>query len=290
MIEPTHVDLSVGQQCQLLHLPRSSYYYEPRPCDEKTLELLHLIDEEYTRHPFLGTRRMTAYLKTIGYEVNRKRIKNLYRTLDIQAIYPKPNTSKAAHAHKIYPYLLRDLPVIKANQVFCADISYLRMQQGFMYLFAIMDWYSRYVLGWCISPTLEAEFCTELLRDVLSKQICEIFNTDQGSQFTSAQFTEVIKNNGIKISMDGRGRAFDNIFIERLWRSVKYECIYLHSFTSVDQLHTKLEEYFDYYNNARLHQALTCICASLSLCQGRCRSQARGGFASLDKTTLRTVG
>lgn len=255
MIEPTHVDLSVGQQCQLLHLPRSSYYYEPRPCDEKTLELLHLIDEEYTRHPFLGTRRMTAYLKTIGYEVNRKRIKNLYRTLDIQAIYPKPNTSKAAHAHKIYPYLLRDLPVIKANQVFCADITYLRMQQGFMYLFAIMDWYSRYVLGWCISPTLEAEFCTELLRDVLSKQICEIFNTDQGSQFTSAQFTEVIKNNGIKISMDGRGRAFDNIFIERLWRSVKYECIYLHSFTSVDQLHTKLEEYFDYYNNARLHQA-----------------------------------
>lgn len=255
LIEPTHVDLSVGQQCQLLHLPRSSYYYEPRPCDEKTLELLHLIDEEYTRHPFLGTRRMTAYLKTIGYEVNRKRIKNLYRTLDIQAIYPKPNTSKAAHAHKIYPYLLRDLPVIKANQVFCADITYLRMQQGFMYLFAIMDWYSRYVLGWCISPTLEAEFCTELLRDVLSKQICEIFNTDQGSQFTSAQFTEVIKNNGIKISMDGRGRAFDNIFIERLWRSVKYECIYLHSFTSVDQLHTKLEEYFDYYNNARLHQA-----------------------------------
>lgn len=246
----------MGQQCKLVQLAHSSYYYPHKPIDPYTLTLLNLIDAEYTAHPFLGTRRMVAYLHTQGYPVNRKRVQHLYQILGIQAIYPKPNTSKPSIAHKIYPYLLKGLEINRANQVFCADITYIRLQQGFMYLFAIMDWYSRYVLGWKLSVSLEADFCSELLREVITRHPCEIFNTDQGSQFTSNQFTQILQDHKIKISMDGRGRAFDNIFIERLWRSVKYECIYLYDILEVSCLEKVLSAYFEYYNRARLHQSL----------------------------------
>lgn len=246
----------MSRQCELLSLARRSYYYQPASITTETHTLLRLIDEEFTRHPFIGTRRMQAYLQAKGYCVNRKRIQRLYQLLGIEAIYPKPNLSKSNVAHKKYPYLLRNTPVIKPNQVFCADITYIRMQHGFMYLFAIMDWFSRYVLGWRLSPSLDAGFCVEVLEEVLSGQACEIFNTDQGVQFTSIDFTSVLENKQIKISMDGKGRALDNVFIERLWRSVKYECVYLHDFVYVPDLEYALHDYFDYYNHQRHHQAL----------------------------------
>ncbi len=246
----------MSRQCSLLDLPRSSYYYQSATTDETTLALLRLVDEEYTRHPFLGTRKMEKFLQSLGYKVNRKRVQRLYRLLGIEAIYCRPNTSKANPEHKIFPYLLRNINIIEPNQVYCSDITYIRLRNGFMYLVAIMDWYSRYVLGWSLSPSLEAEFCIELLEEVLGKQTCDIFNTDQGSQFTSNNFIGILQSNAIKISMDGRGRALDNVFIERLWRSLKYECIYLQEFFNVQDLNKNLHCYFDYYNNSRMHQGL----------------------------------
>ena len=204
----------------------------------------------------LGTRKMEKFLQSLGYKVNRKRVQRLYRLLGIEAIYCRPNTSKANPEHKIFPYLLRNINIIEPNQVYCSDITYIRLRNGFMYLVAIMDWYSRYVLGWSLSPSLEAEFCIELLEEVLGKQTCDIFNTDQGSQFTSNNFIGILQSNAIKISMDGRGRALDNVFIERLWRSLKYECIYLQEFFNVQDLNKNLHCYFDYYNNSRMHQGL----------------------------------
>jgi putative transposase len=248
--------LSIRRQCELLTLTPSSYYYQTtRTPDTLNQLLLNLVDEEYTRHPFLGTRKMLCYLQSLGYAINRKRVQNIYRTLGIEAIYCKPNTSQPHPEHKVYPYLLRGLSITRPNQVYCSDITYIRTKKGFMYCCAIMDWFSRYVLGWALSPTLEADFCVELLQDVLCKNHCAIFNTDQGSQFTAAEFVAVLHNKQIKISMDGRGRYLDNIFIERLWRSLKYECIYLNEFTSVLQLEKVVQEYFDYYNHLRPHQA-----------------------------------
>jgi len=219
---------------------------------------MKLIDEEYTRHPFLGTRRMRKYLNTEGYPVNRKRVQNLYLGMGIEAIYPAPNLSKANKGHTIYPYLLRGKTITHCNHVWSTDITYIRLKKGFVYLIAIIDWYSRFVLDWQISTTLEADFCVETLQRTLrlAANQCDIFNTDQGSQFTSNEFIKVLKDNAIKISMDGRGRALDNIFVERLWRSVKYECIYLEEFATVSSVHDALHEYFNYYNHKRFHQSL----------------------------------
>jgi len=243
------------RQCDLLDFSKSSYYYQPAEVDEMTLLLMNLIDEEYTRHPFYGSRKMTAYLRQEGYDINRKRVQNLYRKMGIEAVYPKPNLSEQNKQHKKYPYLLRGIVIDRCNQVWSTDITYIRMKYGFVYLMAIIDWYSRYVLDWELSTSLDADFCVEALQRVLSKQKCEIFNSDQGSQFTSIDFTELLLSNDIRISMDGRGRALDNIFVERLWRSTKYECIYLNEFYSVKEVHCKLKEYFEFYNHERLHQS-----------------------------------
>jgi putative transposase len=251
--------LSISEQCRLIELPRSSFYYQPvQTVDHYMLQLMALIDEEFTRHPHLGTRTMRQYLRSIGHTVNRKRVQHLYCLMGLEAIYPKPDLSKPNKAHKIYPYLLRGVPITACNQVWSTDITYIRLQNGFAYLMAIIDWYSRYVLDWQLSTTLEADFCVETLSRTLQQYEsgCEIFNTDQGSQFTSSDFTDVLKDHYIQISMDGRGRALDNIFIERLWRSVKYECIYLKEFATVAQVRAALHEYFKYYNNARFHQSL----------------------------------
>jgi putative transposase len=237
-------------------LSRSSYYYELEEVDELTLMLMNLIDEEYLRHPFLGTRRMTNYLKSKGHNVNRKRIQNLYYKMGIEALYPKPNISGNNKEHKIYPYLLGEMDIDHCNQVWSTDITYIRLKHGFVYLLAIIDWYSRFVLDWQISTNLESDFCVETLERTLKNNSCEIFNTDQGSQFTCNNFINVLKSKEIKISMDGRGRVFDNIFVERLWRSVKYECIYLQEFATVTEVIDALENYFNFYNYERFHQSL----------------------------------
>lgn len=217
---------------------------------------MHLIDEEFTRHPFYGTRRMTEYLKKLGHMVNRKRVQNLYRIMGIETIYPKQNLSRRNLEHKVYPYLLNGVVINRINQVWSTDITYIRLSKGFIYLMAVMDWFSRYVLGWATSITLEAEFCIEAVKEILLSNRCDIFNTDQGAQFTTSRFTEILLSNGIKISMDGKGRAFDNIFVERLWRSLKYECVYTMDFASVKEAEYHIGEYFNFYNNERLHQSL----------------------------------
>lgn len=217
---------------------------------------MNIIDEEFMRHPFVGTRRMVYYIKEKGYQVNRKRIQRLYQLMGLSTVYPKKNLSQRDKAHKIYPYLLKDLAILHCNQVWSCDITYVRLSGGFVYLFAVIDWFSRYVLDWEISNTLEADFCIETLKRILTGNYPEIFNTDQGSQFTCSEFIDVLLSHDIKISMDGKGRALDNIFIERLWRSVKYECIYLHEIKSIPELIKHLSEYFHYYNYERRHQSL----------------------------------
>lgn len=248
--------LSVRRQCELLSVNRTSLYYQPKTPDELTILLMNMIDEEFTRHSFYGTRRMTAYLRNLGYEVNRKRVQNLYRLMGLEANYPKPNLSKKHPEHKIYPYLLRDVEINRVNQVWSTDITYIRLQEGFAYLMAIIDWHSRYVLDWQLSTTLEADFCVEALGRTLAQGRCEIFNTDQGSQFTAADFVDLLTANNISISMDGKGRALDNIFIERLWRSLKYELIYQMDYRSVKEARSGIAGYFGFYNNERPHQAL----------------------------------
>lgn len=256
MIEPAHPFLSIERQCDLLNLPHSSYYYTPQVVDELTLTLLRLIDEEYTRHPFIGTRRMTNYINRLGYAVNRKRMQRLYQIAGIEAVYPKPKTTQPSPGNRIYPYLLHHVDITHNNQVWSTDITYIRLKTGYLYLVAIIDWFSRYVLDWQLSTNLEADFCIETLERTLKKNTCEIFNSDQGSQFTSIDFTGCLLSHEIKISMDGRGRALDNIFVERLWRSVKYECIYLQDFYAVKEVTRALSNYFDYYNYRRPHQSL----------------------------------
>jgi len=218
---------------------------------------MRLIDEEYTRHPFYGTRRLTAWLRRNGHEVNHKRISRLMHKMGIQAIYPKPNLSNGSKEHKKYPYLLKGLKIDHPNQVWSTDITYIRMKHGFVYLAAVIDWFSRYVLSFQVSTTLDRDFCVKALKDSLAISIPEVFNTDQGSQFTSEEFTGCLKEHNIDISMDGRGRALDNIFVERLWRSVKYENIYLHDYETVKQVIEGLEKYFKFYNMERLHQSLS---------------------------------
>ena len=217
---------------------------------------MNLLDEQYTKTPFYGVEKMTIFLKETGHHVNVKRVRRLLRKMGLMAIYPKQNLSKANKAHTIYPYLLRNMAIIRCNQVWSTDITYIRLRQGFVYLMAIIDWYSRYVINWKISTTLEVDFCIEGLKESLESSRCEIFNTDQGSQFTSDRFTAPLLAAGINISMDGRGRALDNIFVERLWRTVKYEDIYLKEYTSVQDVKLGLENYFRFYNEKRYHQSL----------------------------------
>ena len=258
MIEPDHRELSIRRQCDLLSLNRGSYYYQPARESELNLKLMNLIDEQYTERPFYGWRRMTVYLRRVkGYQVNGKRVRRLMALMGLQAIYPEPRpTHQPAAAHKIYPYLLRNLAIVRPNQVWSTDITYIRMSHGFMYLTAVIDWYSRYVLAWQLSNSLDNHFCLVALEQALAQATPDIFNPDQGVQFTANSFTQRLCQAEIKISMDGRGRALDNIFVERLWRSVKYENIYLNDYSTVSDLYAGLIAYFDFYNHRRFHQSL----------------------------------
>jgi len=255
-VEPSNPDISIERQCELLGLPRSSYYYQPKGESPLNLRLMRLLDEQYTRTPFYGSPKMTLWLREQGYEINHKRVERLLRVMGLKAIYPKPNTSKPHPEHKIYPYLLRDVEIEHADQVWSADITYIRMRAGFLYLVAVIDWFSRYVLSWQLSNTLESSFCVEALEMALKAKQPEIFNTDQGTQFTSGDFTGVLQKRGITISMDGRGRCLDNIFVERLWRTVKYEEVYLHDYQTPTEAYLGLKRFFEFYNTERFHQAL----------------------------------
>jgi putative transposase len=248
--------LSVSRQCELLELGRSSYYYEPATATAENLLLMEKIDQEYTAHPFLGSRGLTAWLQGQGLAVNRKRVQRLMRLMGLEAVYPKPRLSVRGLGHKVYPYLLRNVTIERVNQVWSTDITYIPMPAGFMYLTAVMDWHSRYVLSWRLSNTLEVDFCLEALEEALSQGCPEVFNTDQGVQFTTPCFTGRLEVAGAKVSMDGKGRCLDNVFVERLWRSVKYEEVYLWRHETVAELQAGLERYFVYYNQARYHQSL----------------------------------
>lgn len=256
MIEQNHPEFSVRRQCELIGLNRSSLYYQPAGESEYNLLLMRLMDEQYTRTPFYGWPRMTVYLHRIGHLVNHKRVQRLLRLMGLQAIYPKPRTTTSARGHKVYPYLLRGLKITQPNQVWSTDITYVPMQHGFMYLVAVIDWFSRYVLTWQLSNTLDGQFALIALRLALQQGTPEIFNTDQGVQFTAREFTDTLLAAGIRVSMDGRGRALDNIFVERLWRTVKYENIYLMDYASVLELEAGLHAYFRFYNSDRPHQSL----------------------------------
>lgn len=255
-VGPRKGALSLKWQCEVLGLARSSWYYRPVASDAAETRLLHLIDEEYTRRPFYGSRKLLIYLRGKGYGINRKRVQRLMGILGISGIMPGPNTSKRNQAHKVYPYLLSGLAIVRPNQVWSTDITYIRLSHGFAYLVAVLDWYSRYVLAWRLSNSLEAHFCLEALEESLAGGTPDIFNTDQGVQFTSDEFTGCLKDRRIKISMDSKGRALDNIFVERLWRSVKYEDIYLKGYRTMSEVHEGLKQYFLFYNNERFHQAL----------------------------------
>ena len=255
-MERGHPDLSVRRQCELLGVNRAGLYYEPVGESEENLLLMRLLDEQYTRAPFYGSRRMTAWLATQGHEVNRKRISRLMQVMGVEAVYPKPKLSQPGEGHQIYPYLLRGVTVDRVNQVWSTDITYIRMAQGFVYLVAVMDWFSRYVLSWSLSLTLEIDFCLEALKSAFRRGQPEIFNSDQGSHFTSEKFTAALKARQIAISMDGRGRCMDNIWIERLGRSLKYEEVYLKDYESVTEARAGIERYFRFYNHERLHQSL----------------------------------
>ena len=257
MIEANHPQISIRRQCELIDLNRSTYYLSPGSETAFNLELMLVIDQEYTRAPFYGYRKMTVRLnRGHGYQINHKRVARLMRIMGLQAIYPGPRTSISNKEHKKYPYLLRNLEIKRPNQVWATDITYIPMPQGFMYLVAIMDWYSRFVIAWQLSNTLDSNFCVDALRTALTTGKPDIFNSDQGSQFTSQAFTSQLEENEIRISMDGRGRVFDNIFVERLWRSVKYEDIYIKEYATVPALFTGLEAYFFLYNYERPHQSL----------------------------------
>jgi putative transposase len=262
-IEPEHAELPLTRQCELAEVPRATAYRRlaagtrQAQQDEEDLKLRALIDEEYTSHPFYGSRRMVVYLKACGRVVNRKRVQRLMREMGLAGMAPGPATSKPHPQHKVYPYLLRGVPITRPNQVWSTDVTYIRLARGFAYLVAIIDWYSRRVLSWRISNSMDASFCVDCLEDALREfGQPEVFNSDQGSQFTSAAFTGVLKREGVAISMDGRGRALDNIFVERLWRSVKHEDVYLKGYASMAELTLGLATYFAFYNAERPHQSL----------------------------------
>jgi len=257
-IEPRHSKIAIYRQCELLGLSRSSLYYKPCGDSQYNEQLMKLIDEQYIETPFYGIDKMTEQLRRMGHQVNHKRIRRLMRQMGLEAVYPRRRRGLSIpdEQHKIYPYLLRDVQIISSDQVWSADITYIRMYRGWLYLVAVMDWFSRYVLSWEVSVTLESEFCVSALKEALSLGKPDIFNTDQGSQFTSIDFTKVLLNAGVQISMDGKGRVFDNIFVERLWRTVKVEEVYLRDYQTVTEARYNLGRYFELYNNKRLHQAL----------------------------------
>jgi putative transposase len=257
MVDAQQPDLSIARQCTLVNIQRSSFYYRAKPIKAEDLHVMRLIDEQYLKHPTWGSRSMKHYLRRLGHTINRKHVQRLMRLMGLEAIYPKPKTSRPHPEHKVYPYLLRDLNIERPNQVWAADITYIPMSRGFMYLVAVMDWHSRKVLSWRLTNTMEADFCVEALKEAIEHYGCpEIFNTDQGAQFTSEAFTNALKANDISISMDGRRRVQDNIFIERLWWTLKYHYLYLRSFADGSELREGLRDWFRFYNLERFHQSL----------------------------------
>ena len=257
LVDRAAADLSIVAQCRLLRVARSTLYWRPAPVSVDDLALMRRLDEQYLSTPFYGARRMVAVLRREGWTVNRKRVRRLMRLMGIEAIYQKPNTSRRHQQHTVYPYLLRDLPIVRPNQVWCADITYSPLAKGFVYLVAVMDWFSRRVLAWRVSIGLESGFCVEALQDALDRYgPPEIFNTDQGVQFTSGDFIDELAGRGVRISMDGKGRFLDNIFIERLWRSLKYEEVFIKAYLSVGEARAGIGAWLRFYNDIRLHQAL----------------------------------
>jgi putative transposase len=256
LIDPGDPGCSIVFQCRLACVARSGFYYKPQEASEEEMQILRLVDEQYTRTPFYGNRRLCACLRERGVVCGRDRMRSVMQQLGIEAIYPKPRLSQGHVEHKKYPYLLRGIRLSGPNQVWSTDITYVRMSRGFVYLTAVMDWYSRYVLSWRLSTTLDNDFCCEALQEALTKGRPQIFNTDQGVQFTSRSFTGILENHDISISMDGRGRALDNVFVERLWRTIKYENIYVTDYCSVRDVKEGVSKYFDFYNKERLHQSL----------------------------------
>ena len=254
-IEIDNRKISVRRQCWLAGVGRSSIYYAPVSEREENLALMRMIDQQYTQTPFYGVRKMTQWLRALGEQVNHKRVRRLMQVMGLEAVYPKPRLSQPAVGRRIYPYLLRGVAICRANQVWSADITYIRLKHGFVYLVAIIDWYSRYVLSWEVSTTLQVDFCLSALDWALAQGQPEIFNTDQGAQFTSAEFIGRLESRQIRISMDGRGRL-DNVFVERLWRSVKYEDVYIKDYHTVDDAVRNLRSYFEFYNTRRMHQSL----------------------------------
>jgi len=255
MLDQAYGDLSLRRQCKLFGISRSSAYYKPHPVKAEDLEIMRIIDEQYLKTPTYGSRTMRNHLRRLGYKINRKRVQRLMRKMGIESIYPRPRTSKPHPEHRIYPYLLKGMEINEPNMVWAADITYILMRRGFMYLVAVMDWYSRKVLSWRVSNTLDADFCVSALEEAIGRYgVPEIFNTDQGAQFTGSKFINVLKSNNIRIRMDGRGRAYDNIFVERLWWTVKYHYVYLHEFESGLDLRKGLKGYFQLYNQERPHQ------------------------------------
>ncbi len=256
-VEPEHPGLSISCQCGLLDISRSSWYYEARGESAENLELMRLIDEQFMEEPSYGVRQMARYLRRKGHWVNRKRVRRLMRNMGLMAIYQKPDTSKPHPEHKRYPYLLRDMDITEPNQVWSSDVTYIPMRKGFLYLVAVMDWASRKVLSWRLSNTLDSDFCVEALKEALSKYgKPEIFNTDQGSQFTSSSFTQTLKDADVKISMDGRARWVDNVMIERLWRTLKYDCVYLNAFETGSEARIGIGRWINKYNEERPHSSL----------------------------------
>ncbi len=256
LIEWNCREVSLSTQCELLSISKGALYYKPITMDPFSVAVMAFIDRQHMQTPFYGSRKLVVELGKNGYIVNRKRVQRLMRKMGISAIYPKRSLSQRNKAHKIYPYLLKDVKIDTPNFVWSTDITYIQLREGFLYLVAIIDWYSRYVLSWRLSNTLDVSFCLEALEEALGKGTPTIFNSDQGSQFTSKDFTRILLDKGIKISMDGRGRVFDNIFIERLWRSVKYENVYLKGYETCAETIDGLGSYFPFYNNQRPHQAL----------------------------------
>jgi putative transposase len=257
LVARDHAGLSIVRQCELLSISRSGFYHTPSGESAANLALLRLIDEQFMETPFYGSRQMTWHLRRLGHDVGRKRVRRLMRRMGLAAVYQRPRTSVPHPEHRIFPYLLRDLTIDRPNHVWCADITYIPMRRGFLYLVAVMDWATRKVLSWRVSNTMDAEFCIEALKDALARHgKPAIFNTDQGSQFTSAEFTGLLKDAKIRISMDGRGRWLDNVFVERLWRSLKYECVYLHAFETGSELRAGLRGWIELYNTRRPHSAL----------------------------------
>jgi putative transposase len=256
LIEPAHPRISIARQCELVGLCRSSFYYVAQGESAENLLLMRLLDEQYTRTPFYGVRRMTVWLRQQGYAVNPKRVARLLHTLGLETLYPKARRSQPYPERRVYPYLLRGVPITRVNQVWSTDITYIRLHAGFVYLVAVMDWFSRYVLSWAVSITMDVGFCLEVLEQALGMATPDIFNSDQGAQFTSVDFTARLETAGVKISMDGRGRALDNVFVERLWRTVKYEEVYLKDYRTPREAMQGLEKFFQLYNRQRPHQAL----------------------------------